>query len=1066
MLSWFPRSPVTSEANATKEPLSGGIQSENSNEQPRTEEALPHDRILGTLFRPQDRAETNGPGSQDASTLDTHNVVYDPFDGSFIGSLLPHDLNVQPEDGKLSEVASKNEELWTSLSRVLELQNQISRMHLDMEDVGMNTERKGKGKGTRSRATSVSRVVIDDVEGDEGIGGKRDEEAEKNKAMELQFETLAAQFRNKKEAINGIMTKEQLDSLSRAVTEFHALQAPKIDFPSRDNSLSVTDPTLIDTMPALTNPATINPTLRKPSLPPGVQLLFGHRSKQPNTRPTRQRAKTLPPAYHNKAMPESDNSQMGHGFEGSGRLQTAEDSETTARGPSQDKLPLIQDASLSRHGTLLSSGATTLKRAAELKSLLGNANSRLRPGALVVSQRPDGQEPTSFEQAKPRARVEIDIVLHSNMCVEGGIIKGFIKLRIRPRMKKESVVSISDGKVRIIGFESTEGDYHEFFQHSAALSEVVTYPPRIYNSPPDSEGFFTAGEFEGVHSLGFEMPLPMNGVRRPQGPFHGPSGVSVRYIALVSIKVKDEFEKRSIAHFYRDCEIWPRLDPSVILAPADQPIQASVSKRIFMGGTGEVRLTSALHRSCFIAGTHVPVSVKVQNDTKKLIKSLSLTLHQSVVVFKRKLPLDSNSVTEVDIDSCRTSTSKKIVASSTLERAQSFSRGHASTGGWWPGIPSGETLEFSHLLLVPSDALTHIRERLIEVEYTIRVGLNAGSLTTDICVDLPIRIINLISLDPPPTFALPPPNTRMPNPVLESHDEDCGDRDSECSDASDEGFHDEDPQDEAQLGNLSLCDDAEDLVHHAIVAARTDNGSEKAIQNVKYDLHAIEDLTEDSEELDTPSASICSEPEAHPTPSQDHTHTSRPTRPRGPSSFALRVQKKLEVAATTRKPLTPAAEQELVSEANEAAPPAGLDVFSLTPPRRLESAGSAISTVSGYQVASSSFLNDRYFGAAPNSAEPTGDTHPTTGSRVLPRPPSIVGLPFPQTTPSLSDPLRPVGLGIATFGVVDQQTAQMNASPKPPVTPKRPSIAPGPSASSVKAKIKELEQRVRAAEGY
>ncbi|KAJ7170041.1 hypothetical protein C8R46DRAFT_852421, partial [Mycena filopes] len=165
-------------------------------------------------------------------------AIYDPFDGSIVGTLHPQDYNVHPEDGKLSEVAAKNEELWTSLSRILELQTQISRMHLDMEDIGMNADAKGKGKGTRSRATSVSRVVVDDVEGDEGIGGKRDEEAEKNKAMEQQFDNLTAQLRGKKEAINLIMNK--LDSLPLSVREFNALQAPKIDFPSRDNSVSVT----------------------------------------------------------------------------------------------------------------------------------------------------------------------------------------------------------------------------------------------------------------------------------------------------------------------------------------------------------------------------------------------------------------------------------------------------------------------------------------------------------------------------------------------------------------------------------------------------------------------------------------------------------------------------------------------------------------------------------------------------------------------------------------------------------------------------------------------------------
>jgi hypothetical protein len=141
--------------------------------------------------------------------LDTNNAIYDPFDGSFLGSLVAPDHNVQPEEhGKLNDVAAKNEELWSHLSRVLELQNQISRMHLDMEEIGMNvSDPKGKGKGTRSRATSVSRVVIDDAEGEEGIGGTFDEEAERNKAREEQFSNLSGQFRGKKEAINGIMTK-------------------------------------------------------------------------------------------------------------------------------------------------------------------------------------------------------------------------------------------------------------------------------------------------------------------------------------------------------------------------------------------------------------------------------------------------------------------------------------------------------------------------------------------------------------------------------------------------------------------------------------------------------------------------------------------------------------------------------------------------------------------------------------------------------------------------------------------------------------------------------------------
>ncbi|KAF8216053.1 hypothetical protein K438DRAFT_1799990 [Mycena galopus ATCC 62051] len=682
---------------------------------------------------------------------------------------------------------------------------------------------------------------------------------------------------------------------------------------------------------------------------------------------------------------------------------------------------------LSRHGTLLTPGATPLKRTVELKSLLGNANSRLPPGALV-SQQPRGQEPTSLEQAKLRARVEIDIMLHSNTCVEGGLFKGFIKLRIRPRMAKEPAVSVSDGKLRIIGFETVAGDHHEFFQHSAALSEVVSVLPRFYDSPPDSEGFYTAQE--GLHKLVFEMQVPMGAVRRPKGPFHGSSGVAVRYIALASVKVKDEFNKRSIAHFYRDCQLWPRLNPSVILAPAQQPIQATISKGLSMGGNGEVHLTAALHRSTFIAGSTVNVNLSVKNETRKLIKSLTLTLYRSMVVFKRKLPRDSSSVVELDIDASRTTTTRKAVANSTLEMAQGFPRSHASTDGWWAGIPSGERLDFSHLLLIPPDALTLPRGVLIEVEYTIRVSLNARSLTTGVSVDLPIKLVNLLSLDPPPppTFHMDPQSQTLSTKPLESVDAnysqalsgsyDCEDRGSDSSDAGDEsdgGFQNsctDDPPHEVQLGNLSMCDDAEDLVLHAIP------------------------MEPDPE---TPQASDSREPESHP--DSPHLHLSRPSRPRGPSSFALRVQKKLELAATTRQLSASDCEEQ-----TPAKPPPMVGLGLGLP------AGSAISRVSGYEVASSSFLDDRYFGSDPipqsNGAE-SSSSRPA-GSRVLPKPPSIVGLPFRETPPNLS------ALGVATFLRRIEQHK-----------PRRPPIASGmSSAGSVKDKIRELEERVRSAEGY
>ena len=46
------------------------------------------------------------------------------------------------------------------------------------------------------------------------------------------------------------------------------------------------------------------------------------------------------------------------------------------------------------------------------------------------------------------------------------------------------------------------------------------------------------------------------------------------------------------------------------------------------------------------------------------------------------------------------------------------------------------------------------RVRLLEVEYTLNVNVTTGALSSDVEVTLPIRIINFLSIDPPPTSAI------------------------------------------------------------------------------------------------------------------------------------------------------------------------------------------------------------------------------------------------------------------------------------------------------------------------
>ncbi|KAI0375261.1 hypothetical protein BV20DRAFT_933553, partial [Pilatotrama ljubarskyi] len=417
------------------------------------------------------------------------------------------------------------------------------------------------------------------------------------------------------------------------------------------------------------------------------------------------------------------------------------------------------ESTFSRHDSLFSFGVSSSRNAAELKSFLGNSNSRLRPGATVlplqagVSNKQSARlHAVSLEQAKPRARVEVDIVLENDCCIEGGYLRGAVKLRIRKCHRKEAHILIADGKVRVIGFESIPGetDRHSFYQRASPLSVITDAYTRVYDSQPDAEGFSRA--MEGVHVLPFAMHLPVDSeLGSPKGSPSLQNGVSIRYIAMVSVKVKDsQTGKRSIAHFYRDCQVWPRFDPAIVLAAAPRPIQASAAGCLsLVGGGKKVRLTAVLPRMTWIAGQRCYIHLSVTNETKKSVRSVVLTLIRTTTLFRPRHPKDGCS--SVDPDACQTATTHKVVAEAVLERSQRVAKGHASAEGWWTGIAPGQEVQFAHHILIAPDALSVSRARLIEVDYSIQVTLSAGALTSDVRVTLPVRIVNFLSLDPIPS---------------------------------------------------------------------------------------------------------------------------------------------------------------------------------------------------------------------------------------------------------------------------------------------------------------------------
>jgi hypothetical protein len=215
--------------------------------------------------------------------------------------------------------------------------------------------------------------------------------------------------------------------------------------------------------------------------------------------------------------------------------------------PSGPRSKLVESQPiLSRQETILGNDVSPVRVSQELKTLLGDTHSKLKHGATVSprshptsSQSSDSDltlQKITLEQTKSRARVEVDIILESNNCVQGGHLKGIIKIRIRKPSRHEPRILIAEGKVRIIGFECIPhvDDRHTFYQCAEPFSAISPDWNILLESDIDQEGFAYARE--GTHALPFAMYLPLEGVAgNAKGSLNVSPVVSVRYIAMVYV---------------------------------------------------------------------------------------------------------------------------------------------------------------------------------------------------------------------------------------------------------------------------------------------------------------------------------------------------------------------------------------------------------------------------------------------------------------------------------------------------------------------------------------------------
>ncbi|MCO5555811.1 hypothetical protein L7F22_009356 [Adiantum nelumboides] len=453
---------------------------------------------------------------------------------------------------------------------------------------------------------------------------------------------------------------------------------------------------------------------------------------------------------------------------------------------------------LDRHGTLISSASNPARRSKDLNRLLGNNSGKLTSSAssdagsslssasaLSKSSNSAANTMTNImpqavlEHGKSgKSRVDVDLILESELVVEGGMLTGRLEVKVRKNNTKDGHLMLSQPKVRVVGFEELVNDdsRHIFYHYATVIDgctkvgKNVSQPYVLHGSPnlspeadnrqplacfasqPDSEGYCVAKE--GQHSIPFALELPVG--KGAKGTYRGKHAV-VRYIVIGSVKLKSENgSNRSIAHFYRHIDLYPYLNPAIVLAGSGKPVQAKASKGLFLGGSGKVHLIASLHRSSWVAGQRLYVHLRIDNETSKRVKSLTMTLIRTVILYRPRPEFDmalsapdDPSETYIDPDACTTSTSRKKICEDVLEMGQKGAKGTVTARGWWTGVEAGEAIELSHNMKLPVDALTIVRGRHVEVSYSLKISVGS-SLSSDVSVELPVRIVNFVSLDPPP----------------------------------------------------------------------------------------------------------------------------------------------------------------------------------------------------------------------------------------------------------------------------------------------------------------------------
>jgi len=350
-------------------------------------------------------------------------------------------------------------------------------------------------------------------------------------------------------------------------------------------------------------------------------------------------------------------------------------------------------------------------------------------------------------------RVGIDVFMENDLCVEGSTLHGYIRLVLPDHTDPSIAMLLAQPRVRLIGFETLpdEDVRHIFYRHMSVIdgdrsNDGPSEPYVLHGSPamsqpeglgqnllpcfaslPDNDGYCLGQA--GQHVLPFSLQVPME--KGAKGSYQSNSA-EVGYIIIASVRVKAFGEKQGgVAHCFQKLQLYPYLNPTAVLASASRPIVAHSNS--VEADARRIQLAASLHRETWVAGQRVYFDVSVLNNGEDMLNMLRIALVRVENVYHTRSmipasPLDLNSSSSIIVD--------ETLTAGNLQH-------------WWTGAAPGVPVYFAHSFQLPDNIISIERSRHVEVQYMLRIGVGADASTL-VEVDLPLQVINYVSLDPPP----------------------------------------------------------------------------------------------------------------------------------------------------------------------------------------------------------------------------------------------------------------------------------------------------------------------------